>query len=344
MASVVTNLPRPKSPPADDERLLDLFWNRAELKKEFAQLRAERAALRDRIKQQEGQILRAQQRVEELEGVLADPTQAATAGVFFQLRSLWGYGRRKLMRLSSDLATHERERSHRAGRAAFESNRETELAELDAALADARARVQSAQEVWLQTAKRRRSLFAWFGIGAGRDQLDVAQETLTQARIERDQLEQLRQSKLHEAAPDGGELQLASRRRVNLAVIALAQELLLHFDPDNLALMAREAVSRQLGDVKYGNASQCRRMSRSLAERLQSFERIGDLPARIRRRTRYLAACARYRMDTDAVPVSGCFTTIPCELDDSGKPVGNLAVATNVLVDEYWDLYAVVLN
>ena len=76
----------------------------------------------------------------------------------------------------------------------------------------------------------------------------------------------------------------------------------------------------------------------------KSFESIGDLPARIRRRARYLQACARYRLETDAVPVAGCFTTIPCELDDSGKPADALAVATNVLVDEYWDLYAVLLN
>ena len=53
MTSVVSNLPRQKGQPADDDRLLDLFWNRAELKKEFADLRAERAALRERVKQQE---------------------------------------------------------------------------------------------------------------------------------------------------------------------------------------------------------------------------------------------------------------------------------------------------
>lgn len=344
MASVVSNLPRPKGQAGNDDRLLDLFWNRAELKKAFAELRAERATLRERIKQQEGQILRAQQRVEELEGVLADPTQAAGAGVYYQLRALWGYCRRRLMRLSSDLATHENERMQRAGLAAFECGRETELAEIDARLVVARDQVRAAQQIWMQLARRRRSLLAWLGMGPGRDELELAQESLAQARKERDDLEQLRQSKLHEAAPDGGELELTSRRRINLAVIALAQELMLHFDADDLAAQARDAVSRQFGDVDYGTASVCRRLSRKMAERLQSFESIEDLPARIRRRTLYLQSCARYRLDTDAVPVSGCFTTIPCELDEGGQPIGTHALATNVLVDEYWDLYAVVLN
>jgi hypothetical protein len=248
------------------------------------------------------------------------------------------------MRLSRDLATHETERTHRAGQHAFERGRETELADLDARFAAARERVREAQQMWLQLARRRRSLLAWFGIGPGRDEVDLAQEALTQARMERDDLEQLRQSKLHEAAPDGGEFELDSRRRVNLAVIALAQELLLHFDADDLAARAREAVSRQLSDVDYGSASVCRRLSRKMADRLQQFESIKDLPARIRRRTRYLQACARYRLETDAVPVSGCFTIIPCVLDDSGQPVNAQVIATNVLVDEYWDLYAVLLS
>jgi hypothetical protein len=344
MASVVSNLPRQRGQPVDDDRLLDLFWNRAELKKAFAEMRAERHNLRERIRQQEGQILRAQQRVEELEGVLADPTQAANAGVFFQLRALWGYGRRRLMRLSRDLATHERERTQRAGQQAFESGREAELAELDRSLAQTREQVRQAQQIWMELARRRRGLLAWFGIGPGRDELDVAQEAVTNARLERDRIEQLRKSKLHEAAPDGGELDLASRRRINLAVVALAQELFLHFDEDDLAAQAREAISRQLVDVDYGTASACRRLSRAIAERLQTFEAVPDLPARIRRRARYLVSCARYRLETDAVPTTGCFTTMPRLLDDAGQPVDRRAVATNVLTDEYWDLYSVLLS
>jgi len=344
MDSVVSNMPRQGASPADDDRLLDLFWNRAELKKAFADLRAERHSLRERVRDQEGQILRARQRVEELEGVLADPVQSANASTFFQLRTLWGYGRRHLMRLSRDLATHEQERSHRAGRQAFESSREQDLASLDEELAAARHQVQSAQQLWINLARRRRSLWAWFGSRPSSDELSLAREAVAQARSERDRLDQLRQSRLHEAAPAGGELGLTSRRRINLAVIALAQELLLHFDQDTLASQAREAVARQLGDMDFGSASLCRKISRAIATRLQEFESITDLAARIRRRTRYLASTAIYRLETDAVPVASCFTTMPRELDADGGVVGNQVVAINVLSQEYWDLYAVLLS
>ncbi|MGI9331386.1 MAG: hypothetical protein ACR2QB_11815 [Gammaproteobacteria bacterium] len=344
MDSVVSNIPRQGASPAEEDRLLDLFWNRAELKKGFADLRAERDNLRERVRDQEGQILRARQRVEELEGVLADPVQSANASIFFQLRTLWGYGRRRLMRLSRDLATHEQERSHQAGRQAFESSREEDLASLDRDLAAARSQVQEAQQLWISLARRRRSLWAWFGDRPSSDELSLARDSLCHARSERDRIDQLRTSRLHEAAPAGGDLTLASRRRINLAVIALAQELLLNFDQDNLAIQAREAVSRQMGDMNFGSPSVCRTMSRAIATRLQEFESGTDLAARIRSRTRYLASFARYRLDTDAVPVASCFTTMPRQLDDVGGVVGDQVVVVNVLSEEYWDLYAVLLN
>ena len=44
--------------PAEEERLLKLFWNRAELKKELANLDAQLQQLRERLKQQEGATTR----------------------------------------------------------------------------------------------------------------------------------------------------------------------------------------------------------------------------------------------------------------------------------------------
>ena len=51
----------------NDEQLLKLFWNRAELKKELAQLRREREKFIDQIRQHEGLNLRVQQRLEQME-------------------------------------------------------------------------------------------------------------------------------------------------------------------------------------------------------------------------------------------------------------------------------------
>jgi predicted nuclease with TOPRIM domain len=63
----------------DEEQLLQLFWNRAALKKEFAKLRGEGNQLTERLRQQEGANLRVQQRLEELEAMLTAVARLSTA-------------------------------------------------------------------------------------------------------------------------------------------------------------------------------------------------------------------------------------------------------------------------
>lgn len=57
----------------DSEKLMDLYWNRAELKKEFARMREERFRLQDAVKRQEGATARLQQKLDYLEDLLIDP-------------------------------------------------------------------------------------------------------------------------------------------------------------------------------------------------------------------------------------------------------------------------------
>ena len=49
----------------ESEKLLHLYWNRAELKKEFSRMRSEQFKLKDRIKEHEGTAARLQQKREE---------------------------------------------------------------------------------------------------------------------------------------------------------------------------------------------------------------------------------------------------------------------------------------
>ena len=65
LTALFGNSPEPdKSTEEDGDKLLNLYWNRAELKKEFADMRAENLRLQDRIRQQEGATARVQQKLE----------------------------------------------------------------------------------------------------------------------------------------------------------------------------------------------------------------------------------------------------------------------------------------
>ena len=68
---------RPERAPADeDHRVLELFRNRAELKKAYGSLQDETFRLKDLIKQQEGATQRVQEMLSTLEGRLGNPETA----------------------------------------------------------------------------------------------------------------------------------------------------------------------------------------------------------------------------------------------------------------------------
>ena len=72
----------------ENEKLVELFKNRAELKKEFAGLREEQHRLQQRIKEQQGVTARVHQKLEHLESLLIDPEWSNTVVVFYQLRAM----------------------------------------------------------------------------------------------------------------------------------------------------------------------------------------------------------------------------------------------------------------
>jgi predicted nucleic acid-binding Zn-ribbon protein len=103
-----------KQPRGDSaEQLLRLYWNRAGVKRELKALRRERFELLDKLKEQEGAIVRAQEQLEGLERLLTNPLAAANAMVYFQLRHLWRIGAQRLEQFGKELQV-QREKRERA--------------------------------------------------------------------------------------------------------------------------------------------------------------------------------------------------------------------------------------
>ena len=78
----------PEPPQQDTDKLVDLFRNRVELKKEFAALRDEKYRLQDRIKEHRASIERVEQKLNHLEALLLDPEWVHNVVTFYQLRRL----------------------------------------------------------------------------------------------------------------------------------------------------------------------------------------------------------------------------------------------------------------
>lgn len=335
--------------PAEDERLLQLFWNRAELKREFARLQRDRDGLSDQLRQQEGATLRWQQRLEQLEGLLADPERAANAAVFFQLRGVWQYCRRRLARLARELGTRQQEAELRRETARFEEHRKIALASIEQRLVPLIERRVSI-EAELHDVRLQQAKYTRFWQFLARRRYAHAQAVLdsalagVQSQIER--YEKARHEKLRESATPATEIDTGSKRLVNLSVIALAQELVVQLETHHVAQMARDASLRQVNDVRYGDLQVCHQTGQQVARVLRQLDELDDLPVLVRSRAEYLRRQVEYLRDADTVPIAASCADIPLLLTAGENPVpaNDRRLPVNVLGEEYWEIYSVLLN
>src|SRR6187431_1372925 len=179
-----------KADPAEQERLLKLFWNRAELKKELQSLDDQLHNLRNKLKQQENANSRLQQQLEQLEVLLGSPERGLDALVHFGLKALWRACREQLEKFAAELKRERTDAQRKQQLAEFQADRAERLKVAD-------ERLRQAQEVG--DAERER------GAAADRHLEDMREAHRT---IEK------------EPWPEFPGLTIDNRRLVNLAVIA----------------------------------------------------------------------------------------------------------------------------
>lgn len=327
----------------DDDKLLHLYWNRAELKKEYSRLRKERYELLDQLKVQEGRNARLQQKLDGLEELLADRTAANRAVVFYQIRGVWKRCHARLETFAGQMTTHVTERERKRLLAAWASEQtglrreaaqrldraRARRRELEAALNDSDERLGALGGFW--NFFRRRS------IRAEREPLEVElQEVVAQA----DELTREYGRLQKTTPPDYPGLSVQGRRLVNCMVIALAEYLYSHFSAFGFAEMARSAMERTPGSIDYGSERDCDMLLTRLSGRLKALEEAetgGEFAAEVRRRTQVLSQRARYERRGDTVP-------LPESLE---APAGSAEIDepdVNVLAEEYWHLTDVLLS
>ena len=118
------------------EQLLKLYWNRASVKRELRSLRTERYELLDKLKEQEGAIVRAQEQLEGLERLLTNPLAAANAMVYFQLRHMWRIAALRLEQFGKELHVQREKRERLQLQEAAIAKRKRRLAAVNEKLAE----------------------------------------------------------------------------------------------------------------------------------------------------------------------------------------------------------------
>jgi len=326
---------------------MQLFQNRAGLKKAYADLKDEFHLLRDRLKQQEGATIRVQEQLDALGDLLGDPKTGPGALVFFQLRALWKTCHQHLSTFATDLMRQQEARELAKHKAETEAAKRARLADVDQRLQAAAIEADSQRQhlgaaqselgrltaFWHYFERRRRQK----SLESLRNQVVVADAAVGDLHAERSAIDQ-------EAAAEFPGISLVARRNINLAIISFAELLCEHVDTHGLAARAKEAVARRVHEMSFGTRADCEGYMQRAQQAQATVAGVRQSTAALKVKLERLRATCEYRNNADTVPTADSLASTAADLD-LGKSTKPTSAATwNVLAEDYWDLYTVLLR
>ena len=321
----------------ENEKLVELFKNRAELKKEFAELRKEQNRLQQRVKEQQGATARITQKLEHLEGLLIDPEWVHTVVVFYQLRALNRRCQRKLAKFAEQLKQQRERRRQDNQLVDWREELERGSAALQQRIGEHRMQVQLLEDR-LEAERQRLESMSGFakvlkGRGASGDVDELETQLAMAQQAEQELLSELDEVQ-HREPPDTAGLGTADKRSINFMIMAFAQQLYLQFKDDRLVSLVKESGDKSVGAINYGGKDDCDTLLALIVKQCDSMEKITDFADVLQRRTGLIAEHAVFKDDDDVVPIAGTVATV-FAIDTNGT-IREKDV--NLLGENYWGL------
>jgi hypothetical protein len=321
----------------ESDKLLNLYWNRAELKKEFANLRNEQFRLKDCIKRQEGSTARIQQKLDHLEQLLLDPEWVYSVVTYYQLQALNLRCKSKLAKFAEQLKQRREQKQNSQLLVDWNERRAEDSAEIERQIGEKRMQVQLLEDQLQSERQRLVSMSGFLRIFRRRSitaTLDNLAETIDSTQVAEEQLLLRYDEVQKQQAPDTQGLDIPTKRSINCMILAFTQQLYLHFGRDGVAGLAKEAGEKSVGAINYGSKADCDRVIARVRERIESFEKESEFAQILQQRVKLIAEYVMYRNDDEAVPTSGSVATL-YEISENG------AIKTrdaDLLGQDYWGI------
>jgi len=322
----------------EDERVLNLFQNRAQMKKVLGDAQDEVHRLKDRIKLQEAATARVREQLEQLEAHLGAPLTGLQSLVHYQLRDLWSTGHAQIQRLLREQAQQREERERRQfmadlNRQLFERSQQAraDCAQAERTTAEVRARFAGLQALWARSQR-------WWHYFKRRDLKRRIQAVQAEAAAAEAQLREAREQ-LVRVEEEGGTkypgLSLQARRTLNLMAMACAQLQAVRLTPQSLLARCVEAMSRSEPQFEgAGDAAAALAMIQEVARaKAAMIKNAAEMQPDIRRLADHLAAQVRFASENHVLPSE---QSVQAGLQ-SGLGRGE-RMSWNLLSDDLWSV------
>jgi DNA-directed RNA polymerase subunit L len=321
----------------DSDKLMELYWNRAELKKEFAGMRKEQYRLQDRIKEQEGKAARVQQKLDHLEGLLVDPEWAHNVVVHYQLRGLGKKTERKLARFAEQLKQQREQKKHDSLLEDWNEERKGEARDIEGEILLKRDLVQQLEDQLQSEQRRLTSMNAFVRLFRGRSTMKLIDSLATKLEVTiqedhtlHDNLEEL----MNRKPPDHEGLGMAAKRSINLMILAFAQQLYIQFDKGDIADLIKESTEKSIGAINYGTDYECQRILERIRKSTERLDRATEFADVLKKRAIMLGERAKFPGKDDAVPIPGTVASL-IKIDANGMIRES---DINIAGENYWGI------
>lgn len=321
----------------DSEKLMDLYWNRAELKKQFADMRKEQFRLQDKIKRQEGATARVQQKLDYLEDLLIDPQLAHNVVVYFQLRGMAMQSERKLAIFAEQLKQQREQKEHNSFLGDWNEKMAGEAGQVKLRILEKRDQVQQLEDQLQAERRRLTSMSAFVRFFRGRSLTKLLDDLAEQIEVthQEEQLLNEEVDAIKNRQPPGSQgLDITTKRSINLMILAFAQHLYVHFSDDDLVDLIKEANEKSVGAIAYGSKYECDQLLLRMQKCNEKMEQDTDFASVLQKRARLLGGKAKFHQATDAVPESESVRVL-CRFGADGLVRES---DVNMLGDNYWEI------
>jgi hypothetical protein len=333
--------------PSEDGRVVELFRSRAELRKQHEELGAEMQRLRDRLKLQEAATSRVQEMYESLEKRLEAVDTGLSTLVFYHLRALWSDGREIIGLLVKDLTAKQEERERKAW--VLEGNRRQfqQRQSADQQLRQAESLIVAARQQLVALDARLAKLNKWWQrwqrpkVAAQRPALQAAVQSAEAQLIgARSRCEQLEKA----GAGEFPGLTVDAKRAINIAAIACAEVLCLRLARTSLVSSARSAMSRREANEYYGDLAACVSIMSDIVKARHQLKQRGGIIQEVAQRSERLRSTATYLGEFETVPIPETCGVSEGDVLAHGSQGVTAAKLPNVLAEDTWDLFKVLLR
>jgi hypothetical protein len=325
----------------ESEKLLNLYWNRAELKKEFAELRSEKFQLQERVKEHEGATARVQQKLEQLENLLLDPAWVYNTVTYFQLQGLNLKCQAKVAKFAEHLKRQREQRLHSQLLDDWNEHRSEEVVAIELQIGEQRLQAQMLEDRLQAERHRLATMSGIMRIFRGRSltaSLDSIAENIHAAQRNESMLFGELAEIQDRDPPDTQGLDVATKRMINCMILAFAQQQYLALRDDEIASLAKESGEKSVGAINYGGRQACEEILARITDRLDVLAKSSDFAGELQTRAKMIADNARFRDQDDAVPTAASVSVI-YEFGSNGSVKES---ELNLLGENYWNVSSVV--